>query len=1077
MKRNLFFLFLFLSFVPFVYGQKEYKAYLVATAHFDTQWNWDVRESIDDYLRRTMVQNFWLFERFPTYTFNFEAAQKYSWMKEYYPSEFEKVKEYVKKGRWNVTGSTWEATDPNLPSSESFFRNILYGQEFYKKEFGLKTNDIYLPDCFGFGYQLPTIAAHSGLIGFSTQKLQWRKNPYFGKEKMPFKIGLWKGLDGAQIMAVLDAGGYGTSYTYLDITDNQKILERAKVGPNKTAYAYYGVGDRGGSPTLPSVYSVEQSLNGPGQIKIISARASQIYEDYLPFEKHPELSVYDGELLMDTHGVGCYTSQAAMKLFNRRNEQLADAAERASVAAELLGGANYPEEELRENWKRFLWHQFHDDITGTSIPRSYTFSWNDELIAQTRFSDAITTAVGAISRALNTNVSGIPVVVYNPVAAVRKDFVTASVDMKKRPEGITATSYDGKSVPAQLLSWENGKANILFSARVEPVSFSVYEIKAGGKAINKSLKTTSNTIENSIYKLSLDKNGDIGSLIDKRTGKELVKDGKSFRLMLLTDNESTSYPAWEIYKKTLDGPSVSVSDNVKISIAENGPLRASLKVERTYQDSTKFVQYVCLTEGAEDDRIDIINEYDWSATNVLLKAEFPTALSNEKASYDLGIGYVQRGNNVDNSYEVLGHQWADLTDSNDNSGIAILNDCKYGWDKPDNNTLRLTLLHTPKTTERNFPYQARQDHGHHFFRYAIVSHTASATDANIASKADAFNQPLLSFTTAKHAGKIGRSFSLLKANLPQIAVKTFKKAENGDSYVIRINEVAGKTYNDAVVEFASPIESAYELNGIEERAGDVKFVDNKIIFSGKAFQPRTFSVKLKNKNILNKPENLFVNLDDKYNAVAFTSDEFNRAGNFDRMGNSLAAELMPEIVQSDGIQFKVKNDPSVFDYVRSYGDTINLPTGHNADKLYLLVTSVRNDRSAAFLVDGKEYTVNIPYYSGFYGQWGWRGENEGYIKDGCSFAYIANHKHSERKGNDSYNFAYLYKICLNIDKTAKTLILPKDPGVALFALTLTDNKNHDTAPAMEMRRLPYQTQPVVYTNQAEPPVRERRETF
>ena len=167
--------------------QKEYKAYLVATAHFDTQWNWDVRESIDDYLHRTMVQNFWLFERFPNYIFNFESAQKYAWMKEYYPHEYELVKKYIKAGRWNVVGSAWEATDPNIPSSESFFRNVLLGQEFYKKEFGVKSNDIYLPDCFGFGYTLPTIAAHCGLIGFSTQKLQWRKNPYFGeKEKMQF---------------------------------------------------------------------------------------------------------------------------------------------------------------------------------------------------------------------------------------------------------------------------------------------------------------------------------------------------------------------------------------------------------------------------------------------------------------------------------------------------------------------------------------------------------------------------------------------------------------------------------------------------------------------------------------------------------------------------------------------------------------------------------------------------------------------------------------------------------------------------------------------------------------------------
>jgi alpha-mannosidase len=1072
MKRILFSLFILLCLAPWVNGQKkEYKAYLVSTAHFDTQWNWDVKESIDDYLRRTMVQNFWLFERFPHYVFNFEAAQKYSWMKEYYPAEYALLKEYIKKGRWNVTGSTWEATDPNLPSSESFFRNILYGQEFYKKEFGLKTNDIYLPDCFGFGYTLPTIAAHSGLIGFSTQKLQWRKNPYFGeKEKMPFKIGLWQGLDGSRIMAVLDAGGYGTSYYYDDVSINKRIIDRAEAGPNKTAYAYYGVGDRGGSPTLPSVYSVTKSLSADGPIEIISARASQIYEDYLPFDKHPELEIYDGELLMDVHGVGCYTSQAAMKVFNRRNEQLADAAERASVAAELLGGAIYPAEELRENWQRFLWHQFHDDITGTSIPQSYTFSWNDELIAQTRFADVITTAVGAVSRALNTNVKGIPVVVYNPVAYSRCDLVTATVKMDKRPQGISVTAPGGKSVPAQLLSWENGQATVLFSAQVEPLGFSVYEIKAGTTHSNPRLKVSANTLDNSIYKITLDKNGDIGSLIDKRNGRELVKEGKSFRLMLLTDNVSKDYPAWEIYKKTIDGPSVSITDNVKISVEENGPLRVSLKVERTYQDSTKFVQYISLSEGATDDRIDIVNEYDWAAGNVLLKAEFPTTLSNEKASYDLGIGYIQRGNNVNNSFEVLGHQWADLTDSKGDYGISVINDSKYGWDKPDNNTLRLTLLHTPQTGERNFVYQAHQDHGHHYFRYAIVGHELTPIEANTAWKAESFNQPLLSFTTPRHIGQLGRSFSLVKISHPQIALKAMKKAEDGNSYVVRINEIFGKNYTDASVEFASSVESAKELNGIEEVIGNVKFTGNKIVFSGKSFQPRTFSVKLKNKTILNVPNNRFVEL--KYNAVAFTPEEFNKAGNFDRQGHSLPCEQIPQLITSDGIQFKVNTDPSVFDYVRCNGDTVLLPTGHRANKLYLLVTSSRNDRQAGFKVDNKEYKVNIPYYSGFFGQWGWKGESEGYIKDG-SFAFIANHRHSERKGNDSYSFVYLYKVCLDIDENASMLVLPKDSGVALFAATLTDNPNHDTKAAWEMRRLPYQTKEIGYTTQAVPPVRER----
>jgi len=1069
MKKILCCILSLFCFVQILYSQqKEYKAYLVATAHFDTQWNWDVRESIDDYLHRTMVQNFWLFERFPNYIFNFESAQKYAWMKEYYPHEYELVKKYIKAGRWNVVGSAWEATDPNIPSSESFFRNVLLGQEFYKKEFGVKSNDIYLPDCFGFGYTLPTIAAHCGLIGFSTQKLQWRKNPYFGeKEKMPFKIGLWQGLDGARIMAVLDAGGYGTSYYYDDISINRRILERAKLGPDNTAYSYYGVGDRGGSPTLPSVYSLEKSLKADGPLEIISAKAGQIYEDYYPFEKHPELPVYDGELLMDVHGVGCYTSQAAMKHFNRRNEHLADAAERASVVAETLGGLEYPSDALRENWQRFLWHQFHDDLTGTSIPQSYTFSWNDELIAQTRFAETITTAVGAVSRALDTKVKGMPVVVYNPVASSRRDVVKATVKMDKRPSGIKVTSQKGENMPAQLISWENGIAEVLFVAQVDPLSFSVYSIQPGRTSSSGKLLAKNGTLENTIYKIALNEQGDIASIFDKKN-RELVQTGKPFRLMMFTENLSTDYPAWEIYKKVLDGPSISITDNVKITVAENGPLRASLRVERTHEDS-RFVQYITLTDGAEDDRIEISNEFDWQGKKALLKAEFPTTISNEKATYDLGLGYVKRGNNIENSFEVLGHQWADLTADDASYGISILNESKYGWDKPDNNTIRLTLLHTPQPG-KHYTYQDHQDHGHHAFRYAIVGHKEDAAQAGIAWKAENFNQPLLAFTTTKHAGKLGRSYSFARTDRPQIAVKAIKKAEDGRGYIVRINEIYGSSYDQAYIEFASDIENAKEVNGIEEGKGEVTFSGNRLIVSGKAFQPRTFRVTFKQKPLLTVPECQPLEL--PYNAVALTTDEFNRAGNFDRQGNSLAAELMPEKILSDGVEFSIQNDPAIFNYVRANGDTILLPEHHGMDKLFLLVTSVKDDRRATFLVDDKPYQVNVPYYSGFYGQWGWKGESEGYIKD-ASIGYIANHKHSARKGNDSYNFAYLYKVCLDIPANARMLVLPKDAGIALFAATLTGNQNYDTEPITEMRVLPYLTKQIEYTSEPVPFYRER----
>lgn len=1042
------------NFDPDTIPAGKYTTYLVSTAHFDSQWNWDIRESIDDYLHRTMVQNFWLFERFPNYVFNFESAQKYAWMKEYYPEEFERVRDYVKQRRWNISGSAWEATDPNMPAAESFFRNILYGQEFYKREFGVKGNDIYLPDCFGFGWTLPTIASHCGLIGFSTQKLQWRKSPFYANgQKMPFPIGLWQGIDGSRIMAVCDAGGYGTAYHYGDdITRNHRIIDRSMKDPNRISYTYYGVGDRGGSPTLSSVVEMERALATTGPVKVIAARSGQLYEDFLPFDKHPELPVHDGELLMDVHGVGCYTSQAAMKRFNRRNENLAVAAEGASTAATILGAMDYPAEQLRKNWQRFLWHQFHDDLTGTSIPRSYTFSWNDELIAQTLFADAITAAVGGVSRALDTRTSGTPVVVYNPVSTDRTDIVEATVPMSSKPRGINVTGPDGKSVPAQLIGWADGKARIIFSAKVPSMGYAVYGVNAGNPGRAKNLKASGRTIENEIYTLTLDENGDIKSLIDRRNGRELVQEGKPFRLMVLTEDISRDYPAWEVYKTTLDGPSTGITGNVRISVEESGPLRAALKVERDYRGS-QFTQHIILTEGAADDVVRIVNDVDWHGKKAMVKAEFPTTTSAAKASYDLGLGHVERGNNSDCAFEVLGHKWADV--SADGYGISILNDCKYGWDKPDNNTLRLTLFHTPETG-KFYDYQDHQDHGRHTFSYAIIGHEGNAVSAGTPAKADAFNQPMAAFAVPRHAGRLGKTYSLASSSTPDVAIKAIKQAEDGDGYIVRIHETAGKDYADATLTFGAEIASASEVNGIEEPLREAKYSGKGLhLGKGKAFGPRTFRVKFASAPAsLDKASTINVAL--PLNAVALTSDAMNRTGNFDRRGNSLAAELMPDTIDVNGVKVAIANDPAYYNYLRCNGDTIQLPEHKGMTQLYVLATSTDKDRRATWSVDGVEHETVVPYYSGFYGQWGWDGESEGYIRS-TPLAYVADHKHSAAKGNASYDFAYIYKIRLDIPENARTLVMPRDAGVAVFGVALSGDENLQAQPLTEMRALPEAT--------------------
>lgn len=1041
-------------------AEKRCKVYLVSNAHLDTQWNWDVKTTINKYIPKTLDQNLWLIRRYPNYVFNFEGGIKYHWMKEYYPERFNLVKEAVKSGQWHISGSTWDANDTNIPSTESVFRNILLGQEFFQKEFGVKSTDIFLPDCFGFGYTLPSIMAHCSLIGFSTQKLNWRKNPFYGTRKEPFSIGLWQGIDGSRVMCAFDCGNYVYDFPGDDLSKTPDLLTRAKRGVNGTAYRYYGDGDMGGSPSIGSVETLEKALKSPGSdsLVIISATSDQLYKDYLPYEAHPELPVFDGELLMDVHATGCYTSQGAMKRFNRRNEQLADAAERASVIAHWCGGFSYPQQTLNEAWKRFLWHQFHDDLTGTSIPAAYAYSWNDELLSQRQFADVIRYASAHVIHTLDTDGTGIPLVVYNPVACERRSVVEAFVPVSGKNACVCVSGPDGKPVPTQMISTTDSIAHIAFVAHVEPQSYSVFNVEESRKSSECScLKASPKGLENDVYEIGLDENGDIASIFDKRYGRELVESGKRIRLALFLNNESNEWPAWEIQKTVLDSSAESIRNNVRISVEAIGPVFASVKIERTFGNS-RFVQRIRLTDGASDDRIDIISDIDWASKSSLLKAEFPLSVANPDAVYDVGLGYVNRGNNTPISYEVYAHHWADLFDPAKGYGVAVLTDCKYGWDKPSDNVLRLTLLHTPGT-EYRYPHQRTQDFGHHTMTYSIVGHNDPTAIAGLTQKGDELNQPLIPFLVSKHSGINGKKFSFVRSDSPAVSIKMLKKTEHGDDYVLRVYENRGTNIDGAQISFVDEIEFAEELNGLEEPVGNASYAGNTLYVDLTRFQPKTFRIRLKKSG-----RELFTAVSEPlpldYDCDGISPDGFAAYSDFDGKWNSYSADLLPDTLCCDGVNF-VLGQAGRKNVLKCHGNAIALPKDSRYTKLHVLAAATDRDRSAVFKIGAQEIRLEIPYYSGFYGQWGLDGFSEGYVKEAMP-VFVGTHRHSKDLGNEAYVFTYIFKYELDIPEGADVLYLPDDSHIAVFAISAARSATDDVRYANEIRALPDATCRIEY---------------
>lgn len=305
--------------------------YMVGYTHLDTQWCWDYRQVIEEFIPNTMRGNFALLDNYPHFIFNFSGANRYRMMKEYYPADFQRLKSYVEARRWFPAGSSWEESDTNIPSSESLVRQVLYGNLFFERELGQTSNEFMLPDCFGFPASLPTILAHCGVKGFSTQKLTWGS-----AVGIPFNVGKWEGPDGNYVLAALNAMSYETKIK-ADLSCNDKWLSRIDQDGNKYGvyadYSYFGEGDRGGPVPEESVKWLEKSISGYGPLRVISATADQMFNDLSKTETS-RLPVYKGDLLLTAHSAGSISSQAYMKRWNRRNEALAYAVHSGGLAGQ-----------------------------------------------------------------------------------------------------------------------------------------------------------------------------------------------------------------------------------------------------------------------------------------------------------------------------------------------------------------------------------------------------------------------------------------------------------------------------------------------------------------------------------------------------------------------------------------------------------------------------------------------------------------------------------------------------------------------------------------------------------------------
>ncbi len=1025
----------------------EKTLYVTATAHLDTQWLWTIQDTINEYVPNTLRQNFALFEAYPNYRFSFEGAYRYMLAREYYPDDYRRLKEYVAQGRWNVCGSMVDACDVNVPSPESLIRQILYGNEFFRTQFGKTSCDVFLPDCFGFGYALPSIAAHCGLKGFSTQKLTWGSSV-----GIPFDIGVWEGVDGNSIVAALNPGNYARGIQ-TDLSRDESWLKtidhQGETSGLYAGYMYFGVGDVGGAPDAASVERLEKAIADDGPIRVRSTAADQLFRDLTP-DQIVRLPRYNGELLMTRHGTGCYTSQAAMKRWNRQNEMLAAAAEPAAVAAAWLQAAPYPREKLTQAWIRFLWHQFHDDLTGTSIPQAYTYSWNDELLSLNQFAAVLTDSVGAVASGLNTQVGGIPLVVMNPLSIERNDVVEATVHFPgDAPAGLQVYGPGGDEVPTQVVWTSGSQAHLLFLASAPSMGLTVYAVRPTetSQATPTELRVSERELENHRYRVQLNEQGDVSSIFDKQSKRELLRE--PIRLALF-DDAPEQWPEWEVWHKDIAADPVTHFDGpASIRVLEHGPARVALEVSRLAEGSA-CTQRIRLSAGQAGNRVDFDTGIDWRTQRRLLKAVFPLAVANEKATYDLGFGTIQRGNNTEKLYEVPAQQWADLTDTDGRYGVAILNDGKYGWDKPADHLLRLTLIHSPN--------DLLKETGWHRFTYSVCGHTGdwrTGGSEAVAWQAARLNQPLRVFQVDAHPGPLARGFSLARVDNSQVMIRALKQAQASEEIVVRLHELAGRPAKNVALTFCSPVTAARELNGAEEPVETLPVSDRHLELSFEPYQARTIAVTLAPPPIpLTAPTAAPLPL--PYDLDVVSTDADPADGDFDGKGHSLPAELLPKSLIVEGIPFQFgPTGPGEKNAVVCNGQSIRLPDS-SFNRLYLLAAAAGGNTTAMFSTRSQAQMLSIQEWTGFIGQWNSRVENGAmnlreepqppFVKTD-PIAWVSTHRHSREAGNEAHAYCYLFKYAIDLPADTRMVTLPRNPRIRVLAATAARGTHDSILPA------------------------------
>lgn len=814
-------------------GHNDVIATCVGHTHIDVAWQWTVAQTREK-VARSFSTVLKLMEEYPEYIFMSSQPQLYQFLMKDYPKIYAKVKEKVKEGIWEPEGAMWLEADCNVTSGESLVRQILHGKRFFKEEFNVDNEVLWLPDVFGYSAALPQILKKSGVNYFMTTKIAWNQF-----NKIPNDTFMWEGIDGTEVLThFITTTGPGQDRDSIFTTYNGHIQPDAIMGAwrryqnkdiNNDVLVSFGWGDGGGGATIKMLENGRRLAKGiPGAPTVKMGTALDYFKRLEKnVKENRKLPKWVGELYLEYHR-GTYTSMGRNKRDNRECENLYIAAEKINSLA-MSEGKSYPYDNIRNSWENILLNQFHDIIPGSSIKEVYDVTAEEYKILLENGNKVLDDGLDYISSKIH--LQDRCVIVLNTLGFERNDIAKFAVP--EDLENVAVIDEDGEEILCQRIEGNNA---IFFAKRIPANGYKSFKIIEATNLVKEEVSLSNTEAENKFVKIKFNEKGDITSFIDKENNREILKAGAVGNEIQAFEDKPMCFDNWDIdiyYKEKM----WKIDDVQNIEVVEKGHVRSTLRIERKFLNS-KVVQYVHIYN--ELPRIDFESNFDWKEHDIVVKAAFPVDVNAHEATYEIQYGNVTRSTHENTSwdvaeFEVCGHKWVDISEGD--FGISMINNCKYGHDIKNGN-MRLTLLKCG--TDPN----PEADKEEHKFTYSIYTHAGSWKEANTPQMAYNMNTPLFTKIEEAHSGELSTKMSLANVNKKNVMIEVIKKAEDSNELIIRMYEYENKR-TEVKLQFNKEIEAICECDLMENNLESINPNGNSIEFTITPYEIKTFKFKLK----------------------------------------------------------------------------------------------------------------------------------------------------------------------------------------------------------------------------------------